>query len=221
MTGTAEISGNVVFGDNTGGGVYVAPGGDFTLIRGTIAKNVTIGVVSSADGVHVASGGKLAMEGGFITHNGEGRGMAVGTLPNRVYSGSAGVFAAGEFVMKGGKIEWNEGMNIFSGGVWVESGSSPNDGFTMMGEGKITNNKSELSSGGVWIEPGKEQFSKKTKMFIMKGGDILDNIGMDSLINDFYCNSSADSYVLEGGTISKELVEDYKPPEWTRPNPST
>jgi hypothetical protein len=162
MTGTATINGNTAPGNHSGGGVYVAPGGNFTLIRGTIAENfLRLGQgIHSAGGVYVASGGKFAMEGGSITENKP----YFSSYGYTGFGGSAGVFAAGEFAMKGGEITKNIGGG-FSGGVWVESGSSPNDGFTMSG-GTITENTSEKFSGGVWIEKGR---------FTMRGGKISGN----------------------------------------------
>jgi hypothetical protein len=210
MTGTAEISDNDISADYTGGGVYVAPGGDFTLIRGVIKRNGTPEIFTwstpSIDhtglGVYVASGGKFAMEGGSITFCSSGGQDWPSTGS---YSGSAGVFAAGEFAMKGGEIKGNIGDEL-NGGVWVESGSSPNDGFTMSG-GTITDNTSANYSGGVWIEKGK---------FIMKGGNKGGNVDGNTTTNSksdgnvHVRDPQIGEFKPEGGNIGNDSADKYE-----------
>jgi hypothetical protein len=141
------------------------------------------------------------MEGGFVTEN------EAPNVPGWSYFGSAGVFAAGEFVMKGGEIAKNIGGG-FSGGVWVESGSSPNDGFTMSG-GTITGNTSEKSSGGVWIQGGK---------FTMKGGTITGNttsVPVDELPNVYKVRGVGASFKFE---TKSEAIEGTSGVNYSQPD---
>jgi hypothetical protein len=146
MKSGAKVSNNS--NSNSGGGVFVATDGSFTMEGGEISGNNSSGYNSGGGGVYVASGGFFSMENGRISSN--------------TSSSGGGVYVAeGNFTMKDGEIINNTAST--GGGVEVGNGS-----FTMEG-GKISGNTSNSSSyggGGVYVG---------NAVFTMDGGEISGN----------------------------------------------
>jgi nitrous oxidase accessory protein NosD len=141
----AVITGNTTSG--SGGGVYVATDGTFTMNDGTISGNKadgddTISFTEGGGGVYVANGGTFTMNDGTIGGN-------------NVAILGGGVFVAdGTFMMKDGTIDGNEASsNTFGGGgVFVADGT-----FTMEG-GIISRNKT--GHGAVYLYSSSITFNK-------------------------------------------------------------
>ena len=165
---------------NYGGGVYVE-NGTFTMYGGKISRNSIVGESSSCGGgVYVADKGTFILEDGEIFNN---------TCTNDGSYGG-GIYAAGIFIMKGGKIYGNT-INYGSGGGVYVAGT-----FTME-KGEIFGNYDDYLyyGGGVFVDD--------TGIFNMKGGNIYGN---------FACYYGGGVYVLTLGTFTKSggtIYGDY------------
>jgi hypothetical protein len=166
----ARITGNISYSnsfDTSGGGVYIASGGIFTMTGGEISGNGAY----YGGGVYIATGGIFTMSGGAIAGN-----TAFHTTSSSfyyAYGGGVYVGPGGIFTMNGGEIADNEvgARYPYGGGVSV-SGT-----FTMYG-GKISGNMAKplylaqnegnnAHGGGVSVH--------SSGTFTMYGGEISDN----------------------------------------------
>ena len=175
----AITGGNGELPKNTsGGGVYVAEGGTFTMSGGTISENSGW---SQGGGVSVAAGGTFTMNGGTISGNSsgsEGGGvvndgtftMNGGTISNNTTAVSGGgVENHGTFTMSGGAISKNETTASYAGfGGGVRNGGT----FTMSG-GTISENTAKYFGGGVYNKI--ENTGDSAPAFTMSGGSITGN----------------------------------------------
>lgn len=157
-----------------GGGVYLTNGASFTMNGGTI-KGCTAQNNASGGGVYVNSGCTFMMEGGAID------------LCRSVRKAGGGVYAAGTFIMSGGKIRsccTEEGEPADGGGVYVATSGK----FEMSG-GSIENcyTGSSGKGGGVYVG-GK---------FTMTGGMIKNNV-----VNKAWGGEGAGVYVANGATAT-------------------
>jgi len=148
--GTGAITG----GNNrlSGGGVYVAENGTFTMEGGSISgNNVNFSEGSMNDfgggGVYVNINGTFTMTGGSISGNN------VNVSSGQVSRfGGGGVYVyRGRFTMEGGSISGNKvtanADDSGGGGVYVNGFDGT---FTMTG-GSITGNNASSSGGGVFL----------------------------------------------------------------------
>lgn len=167
-----------------GGGVYLTNGASFTMNGGTI-KGCTAQNNASGGGVYVNSGCTFMMEGGAID------------LCRSVRKAGGGVYAAGTFIMSGGKIRsccTEEGEPADGGGVYVATSGK----FEMSG-GSIENCyiDHEGKGGGVYVG-GK---------FTMTGGTIKNNV-----VNKAWGGEGAGVYVANGAnaTLIEANITDNK-----------
>lgn len=136
VTGTVTVNATITVTGNvriTGGGtllrdssntsndmIVVSSGGTLTLDDITIDGN---NVQATARGIRVASGGKLTInEGTIITHN---------TWKDETGCKGAALYVAGNAVMNGGRIEYNNSRNY--GNVYISNSSTNPATFTMNG----------------------------------------------------------------------------------------
>jgi len=173
MTG-GTISGNTASADGNlssysyGGGVYV--GGTFNMTGGNISGNtsLTLGVadgsLSCGGGVYLRTNSTFTMTGGTISDN-MSNSYNINESSTYGYGGGGGVYASGNFIMKGGIICGNTASSENSyhyyscgGGVNV---NGTNSTFTMTG-GVISGNTATNYGGGVYF----------TNNFIKTGGII-------------------------------------------------
>lgn len=157
-----------------GGGVYLTNGASFTMNGGTI-KGCTAQNNASGGGVYVNSGCTFMMEGGAID------------LCRSVRKAGGGVYAAGTFIMSGGKIRsccTEEGEPADGGGVYVATSGK----FEMSG-GSIENCyiDHEGKGGGVYVGG----------TFTMTGGTIKNNV-----VNKNWGGEGAGVYVADGPTAT-------------------
>lgn len=157
-----------------GGGVYLTNGASFTMNGGTI-KGCTAQNNASGGGVYVNSGCTFMMEGGAID------------LCRSVRKAGGGVYAAGTFIMSGGKIRsccTEEGEPADGGGVYVATSGK----FEMSG-GSIENCyiDHEGKGGGVYVGG----------TFTMNGGTIKNNV-----VNKNWGGEGAGVYVADGPTAT-------------------
>jgi uncharacterized repeat protein (TIGR02543 family) len=166
----------------TGGGVYVAANGTFTMNGGTISGNTASAVGaylnnnprSCGGGVYVV--GTFTMNGGTISGN---TSSASSTALNTPYSYGGGVYVAanGVFTMSGGTISGNTSSSTpsgvsgafnaysYGGGVHVdENGRFTMNGGTISGNTsiKVENSYTTSAGGGVSV----------TGFFVKNGGTI-------------------------------------------------
>ncbi len=172
-----------------GGGVYLTNGASFTMNGGTI-KGCTAQNNASGGGVYVNSGCTFMMEGGAID------------LCRSVWKAGGGVYAAGTFIMSGGKIRsccTEEGEPADGGGVYVATSGK----FEMSG-GSIENCyiDHEGKGGGVYVG-GK---------FTMTGGMIKNNV-----VNKDWGGEGAGVYVENGAaaTLIPENITGNKKTDGT------
>ena len=159
MNTGAKITGNRITGTtSSGGGVYVASSGTFTMSGGEISDNTAY---LGGGGVYVGSNGAFTMSGGEISGNTayEGGGVHVGSnftmnggeiSGNKASSGGGVCVGSGRiFRMDGGEISGNTAS--YGGGVSVYNGGT----FTMNG-GEISGNtvSSHGGGGGVYVYSG-------------------------------------------------------------------
>jgi parallel beta-helix repeat protein len=173
MEDGAAIQDNIISsGSGYAGGVYVAPGGSFTMNGGTISGNTAS---SSGGGVYVDNAGSFTMNGGTISGN-----TADG------YSGGGfggGVCAYGAFTMTGGEIRDNTARH--AGGIYA------NAAFTMTG-GEIRGNTATMGSGG-----GIHAYAA----FTMTGGEISGNTAADGGGGVYYAGGTYSTFSMSGGEI--------------------
>ena len=158
-----------------GGGVYLTNGASFTMNGGTIKSCTAQNNNASGGGVYVNSGCTFMMEGGAID------------LCRSVWKAGGGVYAAGTFIMSGGKIRsccTEEGEPADGGGVYVATSGK----FEMSG-GSIENCyiDHEGKGGGVYVG-GK---------FTMTGGTIQNNT-----VSEAWGGEGAGVYVADGATAT-------------------
>lgn len=170
-----------------GGGVYLTNGASFTMNGGTI-KGCTAQNNASGGGVYVNSGCTFMMEGGAID------------LCRSVWKAGGGVYAAGTFIMSGGKIRsccTEEGEPADGGGVYVATSGK----FEMSG-GSIENCYTSRfgKGGGVYVGG----------TFTMTGGMIKNNAVNKACVEDGA--EGAGVYVANGAnaTLIEANITDNK-----------
>lgn len=179
-----------------GGGVYLTNGASFTMNGGTI-KGCTAQNNASGGGVYVNSGCTFMMEGGAID------------LCRSVRKAGGGVYAAGTFIMSGGKIRsccTEEGEPADGGGVYVATSGK----FEMSG-GSIENCyiDHEGKGGGVYVGG----------TFTMTGGMIKNNAVNKACVEDGA--EGAGVYVANGAnaTLIEANITDNKRTSFSKGRP--
>jgi len=144
MKSMSKITGNTVTTNESGGGVYVAGNGTFTMRGGTIIANTA----KCAGGVVVMENGTFTMKGGDICKN-----HAIGEYSS---GGGVQVWNNAKFIMEDGNINENTASDC-GGGVNVAEG-----GYFLMKEGTIYKNTAGgWSGGGVYVHGGTFDMGEK------------------------------------------------------------
>lgn len=207
VTGTVTVNATITVTGNvriTGGGtllrdssntsndmIVVSSGGTLTLDDITIDGN---NVQATARGIRVASGGKLTInEGTIITHN---------TWKDETGCKGAALYVAGNAVMNGGRIEYNNSRNY--GNVYISNSSTNPATFTMNG-GIVSHNSlfhsdSDYGGGAFYVRDG---------VLEINGGTISDHTGITAPGGAIYCSSFGKVY-LNGGAIENNTVANNK-----------
>jgi hypothetical protein len=200
--------GNPGLGVSYGGGILVSGANtSLTLDGGIIKKNHTAqagygGAIALLDGAAFTLssgdiGGQGTIQGGGGENNNAGTGGAIYVGTDSVFTMNGGsifgsnsnthdgggaifIAAGGSFTLNGGIIHHNNAYGVGSsgggGGVYVAAGAV----FTMTG-GEISSNQAEPNTtggGGVYVQ-GKAGTAETGGTFILGGGLIKDNIGLN------------------------------------------
>ncbi|MDR0443591.1 MAG: hypothetical protein LBH44_09315 [Treponema sp.] len=208
MKGSASVTGNFFFmsGDNketiaSGGGVYIADGGKFTMndYASVYENSVKVQDSSGNNNGSCANGGGVYVSGNNSTFTMNGNASVSGNFAlgsgNVTFTYGGGVHIAGgsTFTMNGnasvsGNFAKDGSSNNFGGGVYIGDGSA----FNMYG-GTIENNEAPFSGGGVYIETGE---------FTMHGGEIYNNTTGSG--GGVQVNGPTATFTMKGGTVVGE-----------------
>jgi hypothetical protein len=203
--GEFEMNGGIIGGSNserntagTGGGVYVAANGTFTMKGGEITNNT-----ATIDGGGVYVAGAFTMGDNTSSPVAKITGNSAGTTSGGGNGGGV-FFNSGNFTMNSGEISGNTGH--YGGGVAVNSVL-----FTMNG-GEISGNSATPHSGGdggygggVYVFSGN---------FTMSDGEISGNgfVTVSSIVTNYgggvYVDGTNSSFTISGGEISDNKANE-------------
>jgi hypothetical protein len=175
MNTGSKITGNA--NDYSSGGVYLQPGGTFTMHNGEISGNHLYGV-------YVSQSASFTMHNGKIADN-----KACG-----VYLQTGGTFTMNNGEISGNTAStkgYNYGSSGYGGGVYVDGNGAS---FTM-NNGKISRNTAYFCGGGVCVMTG---------TFTMNGGEISGNSSSYNYDGDDYDYDYDDDTFGYGGGVYVE-----------------
>ena len=189
LGGSASVSGNVVEGHGSGGGVFACYGSYVEMTAGLIEANRS---ANDGGGVYVDGAGSYEGFDHWYENDSHDEGALVRMSDGRIASNVAkrnggGIFVCGENVIRA-----------------EDSQDEPARGGTFeMTGGVVTANTAEDAGGGVYLQRGEEDVPAST--FEMTGGALYFNVaGANGNVSTDAADSGAEAYA-EGATTALTL----------------